>query len=322
MEKIITEHVDVKDNWIEKGLPKLVKDIIENYGTHIDMVHLDGKDLPSKKTIIEVLNNFLTIIFPGYTESKEIHRSSLMEHLHDVLNSTYIQLQGEVEKSLKYICRRTETCLEEFCNKRAHVITREVLEEIPHIRDLLRGDLQAAYDGDPAARSIEEVILSYPCVLAITSYRITHELYIRGVPLVPRIISEYAHSLTGIDIHPGAKIGEHFFIDHGTGVVIGETAEIGDHVKIYQGVTLGALSFPKDEAGQIIKGMKRHPTIGDNVVLYSGATLLGDEVQVGDGAVIGGNVWITSAIPSGTTVSIVQPKLNYRKRKSSSEKTS
>lgn len=163
--------------------------------------------------------------------------------------------------------------------------------------------------------STDEVILSYPCVQAITTYRIAHELYLRGVPLIPRIMSEHIHSLTGIDIHPGAKIGKNFFIDHGTGVVIGETTEIGDNVKIYQGVTLGALSFPKDEKGQIIKGMKRHPTIGNNVVIYSGATLLGADAVIGDNVVIGGNVWLTSPVASGTKISIAPPEQNYRKEK-------
>jgi serine O-acetyltransferase len=222
----------------------------------------------------------------------------------------------EVEKSLKYVCVREE-CPVDFCSRRARLIARELLEKIPEIRKVLWGDLQAAYRGDPAARSVEEVILSYPCVLAITTHRIAHELYVRGVPLVPRMMSEYAHSLTGIDIHPGAEIGSNFFIDHGTGVVIGETAEIGDDVKIYQGVTLGALSFPRDDAGWIIKGRKRHPTIGNRVVLYSGATLLGEEVLVGDDAVIGGNVWITDAVPSGTLVRIVPPKHSYVKRRDS-----
>jgi serine O-acetyltransferase len=198
---------------------------------------------------------------------------------------------------------------------------KEVLEKIPEIRSLLRGDIQAAYDGDPAATSIDEVILSYPCVLAIATYRISHELYIRKVPLVPRIMTEYAHSKTGIDIHPGARIGKNFFIDHGTGVVIGETTKIGDNVKIYQGVTLGAMSFPKDERGRVIKGRKRHPTIGNNVVIYSGATLLGDESVVGDDAVIGGNVWITSRIPSGTRVTIVPPQLEYKDLNSESNPT-
>ena len=177
------------------------------------------------------------------------------------------------------------------------------------------GDIEAAYGGDPAAVSAEEVILSYPCVLAITTYRIAHELYLHGVPLIPRIMSEHVHSQTGIDIHPGARIGKNFFIDHGTGVVIGETTEIGDNVKMYQGVTLGALSFPKDEKGHIIKGRKRHPTIGNNVVIYSGATLLGADAVIGDNVVIGGNVWITSPVPSNTRITIAQPEQNIRKER-------
>jgi serine O-acetyltransferase len=196
-------------------------------------------------------------------------------------------------------------------------VVRELLEKIPEIRQMLSGDIEAAYGGDPAAVSAEEVILSYPCVLAITTYRIAHELYLRGVPLIPRIMSENVHSLTGIDIHPGARIGKNFFIDHGTGVVIGETTEIGENVKMYQGVTLGALSFPKDEKGHVIKGRKRHPTIGNNVVIYSGATLLGPDAVIGDNVVIGGNVWITSPVPSNTRITIAQPQQNIRKEKNS-----
>jgi serine O-acetyltransferase len=206
-------------------------------------------------------------------------------------------------------------CPEDVCQKRAQVVVKELLEKIPEIRSLLSGDIEAAYNGDPAAVSAEEVILSYPCVLAITTYRIAHELYLRGVPLIPRIMSEHVHSQTGIDIHPGAKIGRNFFIDHGTGVVIGETAEIGDNVKIYQGVTLGALSFPKDEKGRLIRGRKRHPTVGNSVVIYSGATLLGADAVVGDGVVIGGNVWITSRVASGTKITIAPPELKYKKKK-------
>jgi serine O-acetyltransferase len=227
----------------------------------------------------------------------------------------------EVEKSLKYICRRIVTCPEDFCLGRAQRVVQELLEHLPEIRIRLKGDVQAAYEGDPAAKSTDEVIISYPCILAIATYRIAHELYMRGVPFVPRIMSEYAHSQTGIDIHPGARIGNNFFIDHGTGVVIGETAEIGDNVKIYQGVTLGALSFPRDRKGKIIKGDKRHPTIGNNVVIYSGATILGGKTIVGDDAIVGGNVWITSSIPSGTRITIVPPELQLKDLNSSTKTT-
>jgi serine O-acetyltransferase len=177
-----------------------------------------------------------------------------------------------------------------------------LLSQLPKIRELLKGDVGAAFDGDPAAKSYEEIVVSYPCIIAIATYRIAHELYLKDVPLIPRIMSECAHSKTGIDIHPGARISKNFFIDHGTGVVIGETTIIGENVKIYQGTTLGALSFPKDERGKIIKGGKRHPTIEDNVTIYAEATILGD-VTIGKGATVGGNVWIKQSVPAGTTVS-------------------
>jgi len=313
LEMIMKGQETVEDKWIEEGLPKLVDEIMENYERYGGINHLEGKDLPSKQAVIEVLEDLLTIIFPGYLGKAEITKSNIRYFLGNALHSIYYRLVGEVEKSLKYVCRRVKECPEDVCLRRAQVVVKELLEKIPEIRALLRGDIQAAYDGDPAAKSTDEVILSYPCVLAIATYRMAHEFYIRGVPLVPRIMSEYAHSITGIDIHPGAKIGKNFFIDHGTGVVIGETAEIGDNVKIYQGVTLGALSFPKDEKGRIIKGRKRHPTVGNNVVIYSGATLLGGETVIGDDAVIGGNVWITSPIPPGTKVTIAPPELRYKR---------
>jgi serine O-acetyltransferase len=182
------------------------------------------------------------------------------------------------------------------------------------VRTLLKGDVHAAFDGDPAAKSYEEIVMSYPCITAIATYRIAHELYVRQVPLVPRIMSECAHARTGIDIHPGARIGRNFFIDHGTGVVIGETTIIGDNVKIYQGTTLGALSFRRDERGRIIKGGKRHPTIEDNVTIYAEATILGD-VTIGRGAVIGGNTWIKESVPPGVTVASPNPDLIVRKHK-------
>lgn len=303
----------LENNWVEKGLPTLVDGIIENYETLGGMNHLEGKDLPSKKVVIEVLEDLLTVVFPGYLGKTEITKSNMKYVLGNTLTSIYVRLTVEVEKSLKHICRKIKECPQDVCHRRAQVVVKGLLEKIPQIRLLLSGDIEAAYDGDPAAMSSEEVILSYPCVVAITTYRIAHELYLCGVPLIPRIMSEHIHSLTGIDIHPGAKIGKNFFIDHGTGVVIGETTEIGDNVKMYQGVTLGALSFPKDEKGRIIKGRKRHPTIGNNVVIYSGATLLGPDAVIGDNVVIGGNVWITSPVPAGTRITIAPPEQNIKK---------
>jgi len=315
LETLMKDQTGLKNNWSETDLPKLVDEIIRNYETFGSMDHLEGKDLPSKKVVIEVLEDLLTMFFPGYLGKTGITKSNIEYFLGNTLTSVYTRLTGEVEKSFKYICRLIRECPEDVCRKRAQVVVKELLEKIPEIRSLLSGDIEAAYNGDPAAVSAEEVILSYPCVLAITTYRIAHELYLRGVPLIPRIMSEYIHSQTGIDIHPGAKIGKNFFIDHGTGVVIGETAEIGDNVKIYQGVTLGALSFPKDEKGRLIRGRKRHPTVGNNVVIYSGATLLGADAVVGDDVVIGGNVWITSRVASGTKITIAPPELKYKKKK-------
>lgn len=305
----------LENNWPETGLPLLVDKIMKNYETFGGMDHLEGKDLPSKKVVIEVLEDLFTVLFPGYFGKEEVTKANIKYFLGATLTSIYTRLTNEVEKSLKYICRKITECPHDVCQRRAQVVVKELLEKLPEIRSLLSGDIEAAYNGDPAAVSTEEVILSYPCVLAITTYRIAHELYIRGVPLIPRIMSEYVHSLTGIDIHPGAKIGKNFFIDHGTGVVIGETAEIGDNVKLYQGVTLGALSFPKDEKGNIIKGRKRHPTVGNNVVIYSGATLLGADAIIGDNVVIGGNVWITSPVASDTKITIARPELKYKKKK-------
>jgi len=305
----------LSNNWVELGLSKLVDDLIVNYETFGGMDHLEGKDLPSKQVVIEVLEDLLTVFYPGYLGRSDITKANVKYVVGNLLTSIHDRLEAEVEKSLKHICRKIKECPADVCHTRSQQVVRELLEKLPEIRKSLSGDVRAAYEGDPAAVSTEEVILSYPCVLAITTYRIAHELYMRGVPLIPRIMSEHVHSQTGIDIHPGARIGKNFFIDHGTGVVIGETTEIGDNVKIYQGVTLGALSFPRDEKGHIIKGRKRHPTIGNNVVIYSGASLLGPDAIVGDNVVIGGNAWITTPVASGSRVSIEPPEQNIKKEK-------
>jgi serine O-acetyltransferase len=301
-------------NWIKTSLPELIEQISENYEVYGGINHLDGKDLPSKKVVIEILEDFFTVLFPGYLGKEKITKTNIQDYLSKTLNSIYVRLVAEVDKSLKYFCKKVEKCSEDICRKLAQMIVREILGELCRIRVLLNGDIQAAYYGDPAAKSVDEVILSYPCVVAISTYRIAHELQIRNVPLIPRIMSEHAHAVTGIDIHPGAKIGKNFFIDHGTSVIIGETAEIGDNVKIYQGVTLGALSFLKDENGNPVKGIKRHPTVGDNVIIYSNASILGEKAVIGDNAVIGGNVWITSKIPQDAIVTLKPPKLKISQK--------
>ncbi len=316
LEMIVKDQKTPEINWLEEKLPTLVENILESYEDYGGMDRLEGRDLPAKKIVIEVLGDILSVIFPGYLSKNEISKANIKYYVGNTLNSIYDRLVDEIDKSLKYVCRRLEECPEDICRRRAKIVAKEFLEDIPNIRAILAGDIQAAYDGDPAAKSTDDVILSYPCVTAIATYRAAHELYIRDVPLIPRIMSEYAHSLTGIDIHPGARIGKNFFIDHGTGVVIGETTEIGDNVKIYQGVTVGALSFPKDKRGDIIRGRKRHPTIGNNVVIYSGATILGGDTVIGDDAIIGGNAWITTPVPAGTRVIVAPPDHHYRNNES------
>lgn len=297
-----------------KGSDTLVDKILETYLETKGVNLREEDDLPSKEEVVEILNDLLTIIFPGYFGKIEITKANIRDIVDELLNSIGIRLRTQIERSLKYDCRMTKKCSIDICELHAKDIAREILEELPRIRWILSGDIQAAYDGDPAAKSIEEVILSYPAIVSIATYRIAHLLYERGVPLMPRIMSEYAHGLTGIDIHPGARIGRNFFIDHGTGTVIGETTVIGDNVKLYQGVTLGALSLPRDERGKIIKYRKRHPTIEDNVVIYAGATILGGNTIIGKNSIIGGNVWITSSVPPNTRVAIAPPEQTYSKR--------
>ena len=319
LEKLLNNSNSVEENWSETELPIITDKILQNYKKVGGMDHLEGRDLPSKRIVIEVLEDFFKILFPGYLGKEEITKTNIKTELNSTLISVNDRLTNEIEKSLKYICRKIIECPKDICLKRAKIVTKELIEKIPEIRILLSGDIEAAFKGDPAATSNEEVILSYPCVLAITTYRIAHELYLQGIPLIPRIMCEHVHSLTGIDIHPGAKIGKNFFIDHGTGVVIGETTEIGDNVKIYQGVTLGALSFPKDKKGRVIRGRKRHPTIGNNVVIYSGATLLGPDAIVGDNVVIGGNVWLTTPVTASTKIAIARQELQVKKKKTIKE---
>jgi len=233
----------------------------------------------------------------------------------DILCEIYTSLAGQTERAFHYQCK-IKKCDDCDCRTMARNVTHHLLTRIPKIREMLKGDVAAAFEGDPAAVSYEEIVISYPCIIAIATYRIAHELYLKQVPLIPRIMTECAHAKTGIDIHPGATIGNNFFIDHGTGVVIGETTVIGDSVKIYQGATLGALSFRKDQKGRIIKGGKRHPTIEDNVTIYAEATILGN-VTIGKGAVIGGNVWIKESVPPGVTVATPTPDLVYTKNQKS-----
>jgi len=300
-----------KNKLTDKKIENLVAEIARTYKGDSGINFIDASDLPVRSEILEILNLLFEVLFPGYTGKRTVTKSNINFIVGDVLHQVYTDLAGQIERAYRYRCRM-EKCDSGGCRTMAEDVTRHLLAQLPKIRQLLKGDVAAAFDGDPAAKSYEEIVISYPCIIAIATFRIAHELYLKQVPLIPRIMTECAHTKTGIDIHPGATIGRNFFIDHGTGVVIGETTVIGDNVKIYQGATLGALSFPKDERGRVIKGGKRHPTIEDNVTIYAEATILGD-VVIGKGAVIGGNVWIKQSVPPGVTVTTPNPDLVYTK---------
>ena len=287
----------------------IARAVLDTYGRlEPKLQHLDVVPLPDKTSVIQILDDILEVIYPGYHGEKHLEESNIDYHIGDLLDSIYTRLTEEIYRSVRPACELSvDLCT--HCYAIAEDQTLDLLHRIPDLRRQLSQDVQAAYDGDPAAKSTDEVIFAYPAIYAVSVYRVSHELSRIGVPLLPRIMTEYAHSRTGIDIHPGATVGKGFFIDHGTGVVIGETTVIGDGVKIYQGVTLGALSFAKDAEGQIVRGKKRHPTIEDDVVIYSGATILGGDTVIGKGSVIGGNVWLTRSVPPHTRVIISEPEL-------------
>ena len=292
----------------EDQLPGIIDAIVATYDEVSRIKHLDLRPLPSREAVRDILEGLKEILYPGYFGRRHFTPSNIRYHIGDRVYQVYRALSDQVYRSILHDCRRSSgEC--DHCREGAREIALAFLRCIPDIRRMLAGDVQALYDGDPAAKSLDEIIFSYPGLEAVTVYRIAHELYGLGVPLLPRIMTEIAHSTTGIDIHPGAKIGKNFFVDHGTGVVIGETCEIGDNVKIYQGVTLGALSFPKDERGDLVRGRKRHPTISDGATIYSGATLLGGDTVVGERSTIGGNVWLTHSVPANSVVVVEEPAL-------------
>ncbi|MDP8223338.1 MAG: serine O-acetyltransferase EpsC [Candidatus Lernaella stagnicola] len=262
------------------------------------------RPLPSRDDIILIVKELRGILFPGYFGGNELRPEGLQYYVGHILDDVRGRLREQILRGLCFQCETPgEHC--DTCEHDASGIIDKFVARLPKVRHLLETDVAAAYDGDPAATSPDEAIFCYPGITAITYCRLAHELYNLGVPLIPRIITEYAHNLTGIDIHPGAVIGESFFIDHGTGVVIGETARIGWRVRIYQGVTLGAKSFPLDENGKPIKGIDRHPKVEDDVIIYSGSTILGN-VTIGQGSVIGGNVWLTASVPPGSRITQAQ----------------
>jgi serine O-acetyltransferase len=293
-----------------KRLPRVAEAIIETCSERECHTHIDYEPIPSRRVVIEIINRIRELLFPGYFSREKIDPVTLRYSVGQAAAATFDLLAEQICRSIRHDCfRYDQPCTD--CENRGHELALKLLEDIPVIRRILATDVRATYDGDPAARSHDEIIFSYPGVYAIAVYRVAHRLFELAVPLLPRIMTEHAHSITGIDIHPGAEIDESFVIDHGTGVVIGETTRIGKNVRIYQGVTLGALSLPRD-AGDQYRGKKRHPTIEDDVIIYSGATILGGETVIGARSVIGGNVWLTESVPPDTMVIMESPRLRYK----------
>ena len=309
----------IRNEVLNESLEKLTNGILESYRAEESTRRIGETALPSRSRIVEVLHDVRQLLFPGYFGQKMLTQENVRFHVGNLLTRLGEELTEQVTHCL---CtqRRCATCpTPHTCQVEAQEMVNRFLSTIPEVRRKLALDAQAAHDGDPAAKSIEEIVYCYPGFYAVVVYRVAHELLAGGVPLMPRIMTEYAHHVTGTDIHPGAEIGESFFIDHATGVVIGETTRIGEHVKIYQGVTLGAKSFPKDERGRVIKGLRRHPTIEDDVTIYPNATILGGETVIGKGATVGGNAYITSSIAADSLVRQEGPRLEVlsKKRKNS-----
>jgi serine O-acetyltransferase len=301
---------------LKEQLPRLTDRIVGTYKQAESIHYLGHCPLPNYDEIIGCVEDLKEIIYPGYRRREGLHIGNVTYHVGDLVDGLHDKLTRQIARALQHedrVVTKANICENaEDYEAKGQAMAIAFLERIPDLRSLLATDAKAAYDGDPACKSIDEVVFCYPGYEAITVHRIAHEMRRLGVPLIPRMMSEWAHKQTGIDIHPGATIGPHFFIDHGTGVVIGETCEIGEHVKIYQGVTLGALSFATDGDGNLVRGHKRHPTIEDGVVIYANATILGGKTIVGHHSVIGSSVWLTHSVEPHTTVTMEKPKLRIR----------
>jgi serine O-acetyltransferase len=292
------------DCGLKRQLPNLVESVMRSIHDTPKINHVEKQDLPSRKVVLAILEDLESLVFPGYVRH-DLCGANLPYFVGDTLDGLFVRLREEVAKALIHdSCVQLDPRPIETFETEAEEMTLQFLERVPEVRRLCETDVQAAFEGDPAAKSYAEVIFAYPGFDAIATYRLAHELHIIGVPIIPRFMTETAHQRTGIDIHPGATIGEGFFIDHGTGVVIGETTEIGERVQMYHGVTLGAFSPRK---GQAIRGTKRHPTIESHVTIYPNATILGGETVVGTGSVIGGNVWLTESVPPNSRVAMEPP---------------
>lgn len=289
-------------------LEEIKNALLESYRSHGGINHVDGRNLPSQESVNLLAADCMHLLFPGFFEETGVTQQELPAHISRLLTRVEKRLAAEIEKCLRFA---------QVANPahQARDLTDTFLRQFPELRKLIKTDVDAAYQGDPAARSVEEIILAYPCVLVISLQRLAHVLYHLHVPLLPRMLTEYGHERTGCDIHPGAQLGSHFFIDHGTGVVIGETVTLGAHVKLYQGVTLGAKSFEVDEEGRPIKGLKRHPDIGDNVTIYAHATILGGDTRIGAHSIIGSNVWLMKSIPDDSVAYFKGDNIVVRSRR-------
>jgi serine O-acetyltransferase len=298
---------------LKDQLPKLTERIVRTYDEVGSINHLGHCPLPSYDEIIAATDELREIIYPGYRRREGLHRGNVGYYVGELVDRLHDRLTTQIGRALRHEAGATDDCdSDEDYEALGQQKTLLFLERSPDVRRMLATDVQAAYDGDPACKSLDEVIFCYPGLEAITIYRLAHVLYELDIPFVPRMMTEWAHSRTGIDIHPGAMIGNYFFIDHGTGVVIGETTEIGQNVKLYQGVTLGALSFATDGEGNLVRGHKRHPTLEDRVVVYANATILGGNTVIGHDAVVGSSVWLTRSVTPNSTVVMETPKLKMR----------
>jgi serine O-acetyltransferase len=291
-------------------IPEVVEKLMQSWSTKDCYDHISPVSIPSHKAVIDIIKQARRILFPGYFTSASLHASNLEYYIGKETTELYDKLSEQITMAIRHDCRRQERpCTN--CEQRASELAYRFITTLPGIASILAQDIRATLEGDPASKSPDEVIFSYPGLLAITVYRLAHELYKLEVPIVPRIMTEWAHGETGIDINPGARIGPGLCIDHGTGVVIGETTIIGKNVRLYQGVTLGALSLPKD-AVESLRYKKRHPTLEDDVIVYSNTTILGGDTIIGAGSVIGGNIWLTESVSTGTKVLLKKPELIYR----------
>jgi serine O-acetyltransferase len=303
------EHVEVAQCCQHIKIPTIVGELLNSWATKACFEHISPVAIPSQTAMIEIVEQARCILFPGYFTRTKLHASNLEYYIGKQTTDLYDKLSEQITVAIRHDCRRHNLpCTN--CEAQSHGKTLGFLEALPRVAAMLATDIRAALQGDPATKSPDEVIFSYPGLFATSVFRLAHELYLLNVPIIPRIMTEYAHSKTGIDIHPGATIGHGFFIDHGTGVVIGETTIIGNNVRLYQGVTLGALSLPRD-AGERMRDKKRHPTIEDNVIIYANSTILGGQTIIGEGSTIGGNIWLTESVPPGTKVLLKRPELIY-----------